>query len=539
MMSLENTKMLTRPRSSRLWRLLHILLCAVGLVLLSLRAGAEEPTKLTFIGANGSLRLDQAATTDTFTVYFHVPIAFEDQAPFLLELSCPELVSYRYISYPGNNFLIAAEIRSTPSTEIYWESWMVIGENNHRDLPTDIPMASLTDIPDQVKGWLTASDCVQSNNDYIQGKARTVAAGTFNLRDLASNVATLTGNIPGKFPYPPWSFDAYYALAWGNSCTGKANAGAALMRANGVPSRILMSMPTFFRPLFDMHWIAQYWLPNHGWVRMETSMGQSVSPSQDEVILFAFNPEDEFLVFASCGAANMWHTSEPALAKTMYRLPDWGQAHQVLPPKDIPADAGRIRRIIDLAGRVFTAETECRGASLNDAQSSSLTRATMAQKAALSSVRMNDLATMEMNLETAFFEYGQIRPWPTAVIFADDFEASPSSWVSGGSEDTWELGTPTRGPGAAHSGVNCWSPGLSKPYASNADNWLLSPPIDLTGLASATLSFWIYNWVPDGLFGAVAHPTWLDITTDGRNFKPLCDDMGGVNDHKSIPAVGG
>ena len=91
---------------------------------------------------------------------------------------------------------------------------------------------------------------------------------------------------------------------------------------------------------------------------------------------------------------------------------------------------------------------------------------------------------------------------------------------------------------SAHSGRNCWGTNLDGPYANNEDCWLESPPVDLSSLACADLSFWIWNSVQD-VYGFVYDPVWVEVSCDGETFRPLSSRMGGVNDDPEITAVGG
>ncbi len=83
-------------------------------------------------------------------------------------------------------------------------------------------------------------------------------------------------------------------------------------------------------------------------------------------------------------------------------------------------------------------------------------------------------------------------------LFFDDFEGEDQGWTHGGPGDNWAVGTPTTGPGAAHSPVNCWGTGLDGPYLADAAAWLRSPAVDLTGLVAASITFWEYHDVDPG-----------------------------------------
>lgn len=67
------------------------------------------------------------------------------------------------------------------------------------------------------------------------------------------------------------------------------------------------------------------------------------------------------------------------------------------------------------------------------------------------------------------------------VLYFDDFESGAPGWSHSGTGDTWALGAPTSGPGAAYSGSNLWATNLAGNYANGANASLVSPPILLDG----------------------------------------------------------
>jgi hypothetical protein len=90
---------------------------------------------------------------------------------------------------------------------------------------------------------------------------------------------------------------------------------------------------------------------------------------------------------------------------------------------------------------------------------------------------------------SSFYRVVMLEPTP---IFFDDFESGAAGWTHGGTGDNWELGTPTTGPGDAFSGTNVFATGLHIETLPNADAFLRSPVIDLTGIEAATLRFMEY-----------------------------------------------
>ncbi|HZE88111.1 MAG TPA: hypothetical protein VE404_01120, partial [Verrucomicrobiae bacterium] len=115
----------------------------------------------------------------------------------------------------------------------------------------------------------------------------------------------------------------------------------------------------------------------------------------------------------------------------------------------------------------------------------------------------------------------------TSEVFFDDLESGTSGWSHGGLFDEWAAGLPTDGPGGAFSGTHVWGIDLTGPYQRGADEYLMSPDIDLVGLDAATLTFmhWydIYTsdpgqglddggWVEVSIDGGA---TWTYVTPDG------------------------
>jgi hypothetical protein len=74
--------------------------------------------------------------------------------------------------------------------------------------------------------------------------------------------------------------------------------------------------------------------------------------------------------------------------------------------------------------------------------------------------------------------------------FPEGFEFNPntSDWF----EDfgTWEIGHPTSGPDAAHTGTNCAATVLAGNYTNNVDSRLISPPFVVPASGNATLNYW-------------------------------------------------
>ncbi len=81
------------------------------------------------------------------------------------------------------------------------------------------------------------------------------------------------------------------------------------------------------------------------------------------------------------------------------------------------------------------------------------------------------------------------------LLYSEDFEADNGSFAPGGTNRSWEWGTPTRGPGSAHSGSNAWATDLDDDYNNNEDSTLTSPTINLSAAAGEFIEVSWWQWL--------------------------------------------
>ena len=76
-------------------------------------------------------------------------------------------------------------------------------------------------------------------------------------------------------------------------------------------------------------------------------------------------------------------------------------------------------------------------------------------------------------------------------LYSELFDASNGTYTASGTT-SWIWGTPTSGPGAAHSGTHVWATNLAGNYNNSENGYITSPIIDLSANAgqSSTLSWW-------------------------------------------------
>lgn len=503
--------------------------------------GSNDPSENHYLylrKAYGGLIVSQKADTDTIEIYFHIPIAFAEQVPIYCTVECPDMLDYRFIRLDPINVIAVARLKNTDSTVVKWNSWVIMKEQQIKesDIPDSLEIpASASDYPEEVRKWLQSSDCVQIDAPIVQEKAAWVRSRAKGIKDLGFIINDLVMTIPFTFNHQPKGFDAVYALNWGNSCTGHAHAAAALFRANNVPARNLLNVTCLFNQLQDMHWIIDYYINGYGWVKMETSMGENYCQPKDEIVTMVAEPGHEN-PFYYPGIEGMWHSSNPELG---IRNPKWGRAHTSYQLLDIRSTVEKINSVFAISQEVNEFLINRQGIRLSAEQKNALETGKKLQADALERIEGSNLDGFIEAMTNAKKEYQKIKLEQEQTIFFDNFEKGVGGWTHGGVFDEWELGTPTYGATSVFSGNYCWGTDLDENYENCADNWLMSPVINLENLVTATLSIRIWNWVEDGSQGVVIDPLWVEITTDGENYVPLCSKMGGVNDDPEIPGIGG
>ncbi len=77
--------------------------------------------------------------------------------------------------------------------------------------------------------------------------------------------------------------------------------------------------------------------------------------------------------------------------------------------------------------------------------------------------------------------------------YSQDFEGGAGGWVTGGTNSSWELGTPSNTIiNQASSGNQAWVTNLNGNYNSGENSFLLSPGFDFSGLQNITMAFDIW-----------------------------------------------
>ncbi len=74
----------------------------------------------------------------------------------------------------------------------------------------------------------------------------------------------------------------------------------------------------------------------------------------------------------------------------------------------------------------------------------------------------------------------------------DSFEGGSRGWFA--TNGSWQVGAPTSGPGAAHSGEHCWATGLAGNYEPYTNSALFSPAIEIPANPDGPVQLKFWHW---------------------------------------------
>jgi Transglutaminase-like superfamily len=254
------------------------------------------PNRLPLTSLSGMMDSIRGAPIPPQTVLMPLPLSYRDQVPigFHLTVDPPgavqsaEIYQDRRMNYVLK--LIVEDLRKLQQVDITFTSTILVGPSAFDDVPTAAPLPDAW--PEEAQPWLSATWCADSENDRIQSLAAEIRAESDNVREIISHVEKKSGQIFRSAEGQVWNLTAVEALDKRGSCTSCANLVAALLRATGVPARILSGYPSWSGPL-QTHYIVEAYVPGYGWYPIEATMSQSPWPNIQQVNVAIIPPEYE------------------------------------------------------------------------------------------------------------------------------------------------------------------------------------------------------------------------------------------------------
>lgn len=230
------------------------------------------------------------------TVLMPLPLSYRDQVPlsFHLNVNPPGAVrSLDVYQDRGENYvlkLVIDDLRKWKQVDIEYTSTILVGPSAFDSVPDSAPLSESW--PDEAEPWLAATWCADSKHDRIQTLAKEIRSETDDVREIIRRVESKTSQIFRTAEGHVTNLTAVEALDKQGSCTSRANLVAALLRASGVPARVLAGYPSWSGPL-QTHYIVEAYVPEYGWYPIESTISQSPWPNTHQVNVAILPPEYE------------------------------------------------------------------------------------------------------------------------------------------------------------------------------------------------------------------------------------------------------
>ena len=250
---------------------------------------------------NGSMQVTSGSPrarrgTADVTLLLPLPLVHRSQYPLTYNLkTTPEeaLKSVRIYEDKPSNFVaevILQDCSTHEKVDVEFNSTVMVLPTSFEDVPKTAPMPKSW--PDEAKPWLTATWCVESDNNRVQDIAKEIRSETDDVLEIIQRVETRSKSIFGEAKGMVQNLTAVEALDKRGSCTSCGNLVAAILRASNVPARVLAGYPSWSGPL-QTHYMVEAYVPGYGWYPIESTMCRSPWPNKNQINVSIVPPEYE------------------------------------------------------------------------------------------------------------------------------------------------------------------------------------------------------------------------------------------------------
>jgi hypothetical protein len=225
-----------------------------------------------------------------------MPLSYGQQVPITYHLAvkpADRLHAMRvYEDRPGN---YVVEIVFEPSLgeqefELGWSSIVLSGPGDYARLPATAPMPESW--PPEALPWLRSTATVQADSREFKELAGIVRLGGDDVLGIIEHTILAAKEVHDARQGVALHEDAVSALWHQTKCVGNANLVAALLRASGVPARILGGYPASSGPL-GTHFTVEAYVPGFGWYPIEPTLLQAPWPPCGQQQVAIIPPEYE------------------------------------------------------------------------------------------------------------------------------------------------------------------------------------------------------------------------------------------------------
>jgi transglutaminase-like putative cysteine protease len=254
-----------------------------------------EPGLFALRGAIGVRTTDESRADAA--VLIPVPLVRGPQAPltFTLDVDPPgRLESVAFEPREGSpNWLARVrlkDLKPAEDTRVTWQSVVVVAPSSFAGVPERVPLPTQWD--DAAEPWLVPTRSVESDDPAIRATARDIKGDSSNEIEIIQAVIDRAREIYAAQEGACIELTAVQALTKRGTSTSGANLIAALLRASGIPARLVGVCPAWAGPV-RAHFLVEAYVPSHGWYAIEPTHLRAPWPSHPQVALAVVSPADE------------------------------------------------------------------------------------------------------------------------------------------------------------------------------------------------------------------------------------------------------
>jgi hypothetical protein len=341
-----------------------------------------------------------------FYIRFSFPPNYNYQVPIKLEIlndTTANIIHYQIeedLNEPNKiiNFTIGF-INSDEKVLIHFNCWVLVENHEFEDLSEYVRIPKKDELPEYTKKWLTETEVVQLNRPLIKLQAIKLLGNNNNLINFAAKVAPFIKEHRyllfilqlklGLF----LTQDSITTLIINGENVGRSHLACSFFRLNNVPARVILvhNDQGFWT---QMHYMVEYYVPNYGWVLLETTKGETPYATKRQIINRICYPEDEnntkddYILPLMKGEERwLWINNEQV--KPYYIDCNKGSKSQMFTEVEISANNTELDYVFHLTENVFSYYEQFLGVNLSGENLIKFNSAITAQKNAISELKDN------------------------------------------------------------------------------------------------------------------------------------------------------
>ncbi len=265
----------------------------------------EREKQLFLLRSEHYLYIKAFENVSEFHIRFSFPPGYNYQVPIIIEIFNDTTTNLKHYQIENGanepNKNINFTIRFMNKDEkilIHFNCWALVINHEFEDLPEYVRIPKREELPEYTKRWLTETEVVQLNRTLIKLHAIKLHGLNNNLIDFAGKVAQFIKEHRyllfilqlklGLF----LTQDSITTLIINGENVGRSHLACSFFRLNDVPARVILvhNDQGFWT---QMHYMVEYYVPNYGWVLLDTTKGETPYDYKRQIINRICYPEDE------------------------------------------------------------------------------------------------------------------------------------------------------------------------------------------------------------------------------------------------------